>query len=447
MIENTTIAAIATTIGEAAIAIIRLSGENALPIIQSVFTAQIIDRKPVVGWIIDTNTKFKIDQVVVTAYLAPKSYTGEDLIEISCHGGVALQRRILALLIDHGAAPAQGGEFSKRAFLNGKLDLLQAEAIINLIRAKSSKAIEYAAKQLDGQISDQLHTIEQELIHILSTIEASIDFPDDIESPSYQQIVHDLANMLINLLKLQGTAKAGRAAIDGVRIVIVGEPNVGKSTIFNALLMKERAIVSDIPGTTTDQIEDFVVMEGLPVYLSDTAGIREPQGIVERMGIERTIVATSKADIVVHIYDQGSRNMNDFGYSITEGAHRIAVFNKSDLPGEYNTDLIALHKDAIILSATSTSGLVELQNRLHDIIRSQFSSDSGIVMSTERQIMQVSMLVEGMRETLSMLKSNIELDLITINLRDAIGYVSGLTGHDIINGVVDKVFHEFCIGK
>ncbi|MCS6831747.1 MAG: tRNA uridine-5-carboxymethylaminomethyl(34) synthesis GTPase MnmE, partial [bacterium] len=299
-----TISAIATPPGEGGIGIVRVSGAQALEIARRLFTplpAQIQSHRIYAGAIVDPDTGEHLDRALLLAFRAPRSYTGEDVVEFSCHGGMVLLRRVLRLTLQHGARLAQPGEFTLRAFLNGKLDLAQAEAVADLVRARTETAHRLAMRQHEGELSCALHAIRNDVVGVLALVEAYLDFSDDIGEIDYDRLIEQIRQLITRGQNLLATARYGRLTREGAMVVIAGRPNVGKSSLMNALLGEDRAIVTNIPGTTRDVIKESIQIHGIPVQLWDTAGLRETQDLVERFGVERTHRSLQDADLILFL--------------------------------------------------------------------------------------------------------------------------------------------------
>ena len=356
-----TIAAVATAYGEGGIGIIRISGEKALSILEEVFefageTYQIVNRRMTYGRIVDRENEQIIDEVLAVYMKGPKTYTAEDVVEINCHGSMVSLRKTLALVLRKGARLAEPGEFTKRAFLNGRLDLSQAEAVIDIIKAKTDRSFDVAMSQLEGALSLRVTEIRQKLLDLLVDITVNIDYPDeDIEELTYDKIEENILLIGEMIEKLLSTADTGRMIREGIRVAIVGKPNVGKSSLMNSLLRETRAIVTEIPGTTRDTIEEAISIRNIPVYLVDTAGIRESSDEVERLGIERSKAAFNEADFIIFIMD-GSSAISDEDREIAsylDGRDSVVLINKNDLErGFTNDDVRELVNDPVIIETS-----------------------------------------------------------------------------------------------
>jgi tRNA modification GTPase len=440
-----TIAAVSTPIGEGAIAIIRLSGAAALPVLARVFRGakspeNFEPRHVFFGQIHDAEGK--IDEVLATYFRAPASYTGEDMVEISCHGGVLVTRRILDRLLSSGAKPANPGEFTQRAFLNGKMDLTQAEAVMDLIRAQTELALRAANEQLAGHLGREVSNIRESLLTVLAHVEAYIDFPDEEIDPDTGRVLREkLLTLEKRLDRLLATADQGRVLRHGLRTVIYGAPNVGKSSLLNLLLGYDRAIVTDIPGTTRDTIEEVINIRGIPVRLIDTAGARESFDLLETEGIRRTYLELKNADFVIHVVDSSQSRSETELMSDGKG---VVLLNKIDL---------GLHPDwlkvgGIRVSCTERTGLEDLNQAIWDHVMGGAVklADVRVAINARHQaaLQNARLLLETGRQSLEEGKSP---EFISIELRGALDEVGEVVGRMDTEDLLGKIFSEFCIGK
>jgi tRNA modification GTPase len=445
MTYGDTIAAISTPIGEGAIAIIRLSGAAALPVLARVFrgTKSPENSEPrhvFFGQIHDAEGK--IDEVLATYFRAPASYTGEDMVEIGCHGGVLVTRRILDLLLSSGAEPANPGEFTQRAFLNGKMDLTQAEAVMDLIRAQTELALRAANEQLAGHLGREVSNICESLLTVLAHVEAYIDFPDEEIDPDTGRVLREKVLTLEKRLeRLLATADQGRVLRHGLRTVIYGGPNVGKSSLLNLLLGYDRAIVTDIPGTTRDTIEEVINIRGIPVRLIDTAGARESSDLIETEGIRRTHLELKNADFVIHVVDSSQSRSETELMSDGKG---VVLLNKIDL---------GLHPDwlkvgGIKVSCKERTGLEDLNQAIWDHVMGGAVklTDVRVAINARHQaaLQNARLLLETGRQSLEEGKSP---EFISIELRGALDEVGEVVGRMDTEDLLGKIFSEFCIGK
>lgn len=459
MKEFDTIAAVATGIGEGGISIIRLSGDKALKIADSIFRGKngrsLVDINTYTmryGHIIDKDTNEIIDEVIVSYMKGPKSFTAEDTIEINCHGGVIATNRVLEEVIKAGARVAEPGEFTKRAFLNGRIDLSQAEAVIDIIRAKTELSMKSAIAQSEGRISREITNMRNRLLGVIAHIEATVDFPeDDLEEATSEKIKVDLKEIISDLEKLISTANEGKILREGLNVVIVGKPNVGKSSLLNALLMENRAIVTDIAGTTRDVIEEYINIDGIPIKIIDTAGIRETEDIVERLGVERSKQKINEADLVILMLDISSEFDNEDREIIDfiKDKKYILILNKVDLEAKLNMcEIEQLNKEQIIeTSALKGTGI----DKLKDIIKNMFFKGevaaNGIMITNTRHKEALIRAKEKCAAALVTLESGFSIDFASIDARDAWSSLGQITGDTMEEDLLDKIFSEFCIGK
>jgi tRNA modification GTPase len=451
-----TIAAIATPLGgEGGIGVVRISGPDSLRIIDAIFKPT--DQKPLIshkihhGWISD-NSK-EIDEVVVSYMANPRSYTGEDVIEISCHGGGFVLKSVLELAVKAGARLANRGEFTKRAFLNGKLDLAQAESVIELIRAKTRESSILAASQLKGSLSAMIRGVRGTLMGLLAEIEASIDFPDEIPDMDTRKAKSTLEAALTAVNKLIDTAHMGKIYREGMSIAIVGKPNVGKSSLLNALVREDRAIVTDEPGTTRDIIEETVNIRGIPARILDTAGIRHSDSKTERLGIDRAIKAIEMADIVLLLFDISQPLTSEdieLIYRTTDN-RRIVVLNKSDLPHKLKPRDITSKTGtirAVEVSALKGDGVGELENAIFDsVISNKVVAENTQVMVNLRQKEALMRAKECIQRAIESAEKGMQADFVSIDLKGAIAALGEVTGEMVSDEVIDRIFEEFCVGK
>lgn len=443
-----TIAAISTPQGSGGIAVIRISGDEAFCVTDRIFSFQgakrlfeVLPNTVVFGRIADENNK-EIDQVLVSVFKAPHSFTGEDVVEISCHGGVLVAKQVLKTVLKAGAVLAERGEFSKRAFLNGKMDLAQAEGIIDLIGAVSEKGADKAVFQMEGRLSKEILSIRETLLSLAAHLEAAADFPEeDIPELSYDVVQNTLKTVLENLNKLLKTSDYGKVLREGLPVAVIGKPNVGKSSILNYLAGQERAIVTDIAGTTRDVIEEFVQLDGIPVKLMDTAGIHQTDDIVEKIGVERSKTAANDASLILAVFDV-SNPIDEKDKEILElikDRPHIIVLNKSDL--DKNNDL-----DGTEVSARSGAGMEKLIEQIVEFA-SKDTNENENVITNERHINCLIRCKESIERAVLSAEQNMPTDMLAIDITEAIGDLGEITGQTVSQEIVDKVFHNFCLGK
>lgn len=458
MYVSDTIVAIATPPGRGGIGVVRLSGPASLAIAQSLFRARGAARwsshQLRIGTLVDADGA-TLDEALAVYMPAPRSYTGEDVVELQAHGSPVVLRQVVAHALARGARVAAPGEFTQRAFLNGRLDLVQAEAVIDLIEARGSRAAALAAAQLGGKVSSQLVELRDELIELKALLEVQIDFVDeeiDLSTTDLGERTRRLQQRLERLAASYATAKRAR---EGVRIALVGRPNVGKSSLLNALLGEERAIVSELAGTTRDVIQESIELAGMPVVLSDTAGLRQSEAadVVERLGMQRTTAEIERAEIVVVMLDAASALTEEDRRVLQQTAalRRVVVANKCDQPLQLDAVELASCSGAsqvIEVSARTHAGLDELRQALTRAIE---ASDAGtatdVVLSNERQYAAVSAARQSLRQVGDGLATGVSLDLLAVDAQEAIERVAEITGAVTNEDVLDRVFSRFCIGK
>lgn len=455
---NDTIAAISTAIGEAGIAIVRMSGDDSVNIIDEIFVsasgkkmAEAENRKFLYGHIADGDKL--IDEVLVVKMKGPHSYTAEDIVEIHCHGGVVSVKRILNLILSKGARLAEKGEFTKRGFLNGRIDLTQAEAVIDMIKAKTDISFDIGLNQLSGALSEVLNKLKDELVSMQALIVANIDFPDeDIEDAAYHDLMERSDKILEKMDNLLDNSKNSRLLRDGINTVILGKPNVGKSSLLNGLLKYDRAIVTDIAGTTRDIIEDYINLDGVLLKITDTAGIRETDDEVEKIGVNIAREKLKEADLVIAIFDI-SRDFDKDDEEILnliKDKKHITILNKDDLDQKISDEEIEKYfkDDYLRLSVMENESVKKIENLIIDLFfdgELQISSDS--ILSNIRHINALKEAKKTLLEVNESLKEKVFLDLIEVDLENVISHISEITGTITTEDILDRVFSDFCIGK
>ena len=445
----------ATAMGEASIHILRLSGPKAETIIEDCFKPQNTKR-----WLVKENFTLSLgvfidddrvlDQVLVGRMMGPSSYTGEDVFEVNCHGGPFVAQRILQACIRHGANLAEPGEFSKRAFLNGKLDLVQAEAIIDLISSRTETAANLALAQLSGGLSQTIVNLREEVLEILAFIEASIDFPeDDVENLDRETLESRVNNVIFDTRSLLEGSKTGKILRDGLLTVIVGRPNVGKSSLLNALLHEERAIVTDIPGTTRDEIRESVSVGGILLQLVDTAGICESNDLVERLGIERTWKALKSAELILLVIQANVPLTDDENQILKNYAKKVIVIvNKIDLLDDET--IVPVNEEGvwILFSVLQHRGFEELEVQIRRrVYQGEAVLATDPLLSNIRQISSLEHCFSALTQALESIKLGMPWDILSIDIRQALYYVSEITGHNVQESLLEDIFSRFCIGK
>ena len=450
-----TIAAISTPLGEGGIAIIRLSGTDALAVADRIFVSRQGKPSDFPTHTIHFGTIGQdgdlIDQVMLTVMRAPRSYTTEDVVEINCHGGLLTANRILSLCLQHGAQLAEPGEFTKRAFLNGRIDLTQAEAVMDLIRAKTDRAHQAAAHALEGHLAVKINELRDRLVTTLAHIEAHIDFPEeDIAPDTRQKLLVDMKSTLESLRKLLATAHEGKILREGVAVAIIGRPNVGKSSLMNALLGQSRAIVTPIPGTTRDTIEEVANIRGIPVRLTDTAGIRKPRGKIEEIGVQRSRKSLEHSELVLHVMDV-SRPFSTVDDELADhhaSKPAIIVLNKIDLPKKMVLPNGFLGKHSVAVSALTGDGMELLKDKIELLTRSGAIARSGFdVAINERHAAAIRHAIKSLAGAVDEMNRSASLELVSQQLRIALDAVGEIVGKTTTEDILEKIFSAFCIGK
>lgn len=458
-----TIAAISTPPGEGGIGIVRISGPEAIDITVKIFKAAKNKNwhkqnfKLTYGYIYDFDNKQIIDEVLVSIMRAPFSYTKEDVVEINCHGGVLPLRNTLELVLKKGARLAEPGEFTKRAYLNGRLDLIQAESIIDIIRATTNDSIRLAFGQLSGGLSKKINEIQQQLLSITALIEANIDFPEeDVDMYNLDEIKQRVEYIIQEINNLLDNAETGRIYREGLRTVIIGKPNVGKSSLLNVLLKINRAIVTDIPGTTRDIIEEVINIGGVPIKIIDTAGIRETEDIIEMIGVQKTKESIDTADLIILVFDAqvGLNEIDDQIIELVKPKKGIKVLNKIDIQEQKKSSLkyklmnILPHWPLVDISALEEKGIDKLENEIVSMVTGgKVIPQDNIMISNIRHKNQLVKAVNYLKDVHNGIIQGIPIDLIAIDIRGAWEAVSEITGTAVTENIIDKIFSEFCIGK
>ena len=461
MILEDTITAIATPVGESGIGIVRMSGERAFPIARKLFRAPkgrkinwASSFKTHYGRIFDPRTKKIVDEVLLTLMRAPKSYTREDIVEINCHGGPLPLRETLQLTLRLGARLAQPGEFTKRAFLNGRIDLAQAESVLDIVQAKTEKSLEMALGQLGGKLSKKIDLLKRKMVNFLSYLEAEIDFPDEnIQPLSRKNKESRLKEFLTKLDSLLEVGMTGKIYREGLKAVIVGKPNVGKSSLLNTLLQRERAIVSWSPGTTRDTIEEMINIKGFPLWIIDTAGLREVEDMVEKEALRRTHSRLQEANIILLMVD-GSLPLNGEDASIfkkIEAKKTLVVINKIDLPQRVDKEKISSffpEQKIIEISATKEINLEKLKEEIADFALKEatFSSSNSFILNI-RQQEALEKAKQNVKRALEGTKQELSEELLAFEIREGINRLGEITGEIVTEDILERIFSQFCIGK
>lgn len=450
-----TICAISTPVGRGAISVIRTTGKKSIELVDEVFQNKrdltLVKGNSVVhGWIIDPETEEKVDEVLVSVFREPESYTGENMVEISTHGGTVVPGKVLNILIKTGMRMAERGEFTKRAFLNDKMSLLEAEALLNLIEAKTDRMAELAEKNLNGMLDSEISSIRKSLVHTVSLLEASLDFEDrDGLEINREEIKSNLKEIIKELKSLTTTYRGGKILTEGINIAIVGRTNVGKSSLFNMMLKEDRAIVTEEPGTTRDVIEGMIDIEGYPVRLKDMAGFRSPRNKPEQMGIERAKKMITNADGVIFVID-GSETIKQADREIFNNIEKkpfIVVVNKIDL--EVNEKNKFFVKNPVFASAKNHTGIGELNRAIKKMVENLMpdSFSESAVCTTERQVEKIGSSLSLLKKAYTVLEKKEDVELAAFDVNEAIEKLDELTGKISSNDVLGHIFSNFCIGK
>jgi tRNA modification GTPase len=455
-----TIAAIATPIGESGIGIVRISGKDALKVADKIFVSK-DGKKPSefktytthYGWVVDEITKI-IDEVILTVMRAPRSYTKEDIVEINCHGGIVALRAVLDLVLEGGCRLAEPGEFTQRAFLNGRIDLAQAEAVLDIIRAKTDSALKVGIEQLKGGLSQKINKIRDMLLEILTFLESGIDFPEEeIGILDLKEISSKLKTVDRQLTAIINDSKFGRVLREGLKVVICGRPNVGKSSLLNALLKQERSIVTPIPGTTRDTIEEVIDIKGIPIRIVDTAGILEPRDLIEKKAIQRTQQFIDSADLIILIFDgsEGLKKEDEFLMRKLKQKQKniIAVINKMDLKQRIEKDRISRYLPRLIeISAKRIKNLTLLEDAIVNLVyQGRIKASESILVTNLRHIQAIKKVQKLVAQAQDSLDNKLSLEFIAQGIKDALGCIDELLGKKFSEDLLKKIFSQFCIGK
>ena len=459
MFIDDTIAAIATAPGEGGIGIIRISGDKSLQVAQSIFKSKsgkmIKDyntRTLIYGKIVDGEKV--IDEALVAYMKGPNSYTAEDVIEINCHGGFISVKKILELILSKGVRLADAGEFTKRACLNGRIDLSQAEAIIDVIKSKTDMAHEVAQNQLEGSLAKKIKDLRMNVTEVLAHLEVSIDFAEeDVEEITYQTLEEKAIELRNEIKKLYDTAESGKILRDGLKTVIVGKPNVGKSSLLNSILGENRAIVTDIAGTTRDVIEEFVNIKGIPLKIVDTAGIRETEDIVEKIGVEKSRESFSTADLVIMVLD-ASRKLSEEDMEILENLKNkktIVLLNKMDLEPKIELEKVkefVNSEDIIEISALKHQGIEQLQDKIESMVyHGSVKNSSNLMITNSRHKDALFKAYESINDAINAIDQRMPYDFIEVDFKNIWDYLGYINGDTVREDLLDTIFANFCIGK
>lgn len=453
---NDTICAISTSQGVGAIAIIRVSGEEAISITNKIFKGKdltTVDSHTInYGYIIDKNNKV-IDEVLVSVMRSPKTFTTEDTVEINTHGGVASTNKVLELLLTNGCRLAEPGEFTKRAFLNGRIDLLEAEAVMDLINAKTNTQRELATNQITGKVSDLINKLRDDMIQIISNINVNIDYPeyDDVDIITNELLIPKITNIKNQINKIIKESQNGKIIKEGIKTCIIGRPNVGKSSLLNQLLEEEKAIVTDIAGTTRDIVEGQISLNGILLNIIDTAGIRQTEDIIEALGVEKSLKMMEESDLILFVLNNNEKITEDIKTLLNklENKNYIIIINKTDLPKKLNVEELPVDKCQIVnMSIKNKTGIEELKQKIIEMFNiSQIETTDPTYLSNSRSISILESCLESIKEVEKGLGNNVPIDMIELDIKaiwEKLGTINGTTYEEEL---LDEMFSRFCLGK
>ncbi len=456
---SNTIVSISTAPGIGGIGIIRMSGNETFEILNKIFKPKKEQKIEEIkgytmkyGEIIDNNQI--IDEVLVSYFKAPKSYTTENMCEINSHGGSIIVKKILEICLKNGADMAEPGEFTKRAFLNGRIDLAQAESVIDVINAKSDREAKSGIKQLEGALSKEIKDIKQEIMNVLVNIEVTIDYPEyDTPEVQKQELTMMLEKVEKKLSQLEESFDNGKIIKEGIKTAIIGKPNAGKSSLLNTILKEERAIVTDIEGTTRDTIEEFVTVKGIPIKLVDTAGIRNAKDEVEKIGIQKSIEEAQNADLIIAIFDSSKELTNEDKeiLDLIKGKKAIILLNKTDLPSkidENNKQLKENAKNIIKISAKNNQGINKLYDKIAEMFSlNQINLDNEVLITNVRHKNIISKALQNVKKANEAILVNMPIDIVTIYIKEILEDLGEITGEYVTEDIINEIFSKFCLGK
>ncbi|OIJ16998.1 tRNA uridine-5-carboxymethylaminomethyl(34) synthesis GTPase MnmE [Anaerobacillus alkalilacustris] len=457
--EFDTIAAISTAMGEGAIAIVRISGEDAIKVVDKIYKGrkslgEVESHTIHYGHIIDQNTGQVIDEVMVTVLKAPRTFTRENIVEINCHGGLVSVNRVLQQVLRSGSRLAEPGEFTKRAFLNGRIDLSQAEGVIDLIRAKTDKAMNVAIGQVEGRLSAKIQKLRNALLETVAHVEVNIDYPEyDAEEMTNQLLKEKARYVSSEIDKILGTAEQGKILREGLSTVIIGRPNVGKSSLLNSLVHETKAIVTDIPGTTRDVIEEYVNVRGVPLRLLDTAGIRETEDIVEKIGVERSRQVVKQAELVLLVLNFGEplSNEDENLFQIVEGMDSIIIVNKTDIPQKIDmakVEELASGRPIVTTSLVEDQGIDELEDAISKLFfQGNIEGGDLTYVSNSRHIALLHQAKRTIEDAIFALESDVPVDMVQIDITRTWEILGEIIGDTVSESLIDQLFAQFCLGK
>ena len=455
-----TITAISTATGNGGIGIIRMSGKKSFEILNKFFIPVNKENEEIkgytmkFGYIVNPETQEKIDEVLVSYFVSPKSYTTENMCEINSHGGIIVEKKILELCLKNGAELAEPGEFTKRAFLNGRIDLAQAESVIDLINSKSDNEAKASINQLEGNLSKKIHEIRDKLLDVMADIEANIDYPEyDIEDVTNKKIENVLNEIKQDLINLSNSFENGKILKEGVKTIILGKPNAGKSSLLNSILNEERAIVSEYAGTTRDTIEEYINIDGISLKLIDTAGIRKTDDKIEEIGVKRALKLSEDADLIIAIFD-GSKELDEEDLeilNIIKNKKAIILLNKKDIGDfklENNEKIRSASSNIIKISAKTGEGVEDIYKKVSELFRtSEIKMNDGVIITNIRHKNQIDKAIGSVNEAIESNNSGLPIDIVSIPIKQILSDLSAITGEDVAEDIINEIFSKFCLGK
>lgn len=454
-----TIAGVATPMGEGGIAVIRVSGDDALTIVDKIYRGKkqlsTVDSHTIhYGALVDPSVNEQVEEVLVSVMKAPRTFTREDVVEINCHGGLISVEKVLDLVLEHGARLAEPGEFTKRAFLNGRIDLSQAEAVIDLIRAKTDKALKVALSQVEGKLSKLIKGLRQELIEAMAHIEVTLDYPEhDVEEFTQNFLLGKCEDVKQQVARLLQTAKQGKILREGLSTAIIGKPNVGKSSLLNSFVQEDKAIVTEIAGTTRDVIEEYVNVRGVPLRLIDTAGIRETDDIVEKIGVEKSRQILQQVDLVLLMvnYNEFLHDDDLAIFEAAKGLQVIIIINKTDLPQKLELDKVKeAFPDAplILTSVKEEKGIDQLEQAIaHLFFTGRVQQEDMTYVSNARHINLLRQAEQAMEDAIDGIHQQMPVDMVQIDIKKAWELLGEVIGESVGEDLIDQIFSQFCLGK
>ncbi len=450
---NDTIVAISTKLGVGAISIIRVSGDNAIPLVNKVFRGKDLAKvdSHTINYGFINNGKEDIDEVLVTVMKAPKTFTREDIVEINCHGGIATTLSILDLLIEHGARQAEKGEFTKRAFLNGRIDLTEAESVMDLIESKTDNSRKLALSSLEGNLKKYINSFRDKLKHVLANIEVNIDYPEyyDIEEVTRKELKEVITSLEKDLKNLVTKSEERQIIKNGIKTIIIGRPNVGKSSILNRFLKEDKAIVTDIEGTTRDIVEGSIIFDGIELSLIDTAGIRDTDNLAEKIGVEKSLSLIDKANLIIVVLNS-SEELTDndkFILDKVKDKNPIIVLNKNDLPSKIDKSKLDF-KHIVSTNTNTLDGIEPLKEEIKSMFKlSEIKEDDYTYLANERQLSLAKQALKSLGDAKVSLDNDEPVDIIEIDLKEVFDILGSITGESYSDELLDELFANFCVGK